>query len=52
MVRRALALGATQAVFASFGGNLLDPALRPQTAAAGHAQGLRIAGEHVAAFWT
>lgn len=43
---------ATQAVFASFGGNLLDPALRAQTAAAGHAQGLRIAGERVAAFWT
>ena len=42
---------ATQAVFASFGGNLLDPALRAPVAAAGRAQGLRVAGERVAAFW-
>jgi len=43
---------ATQAVFASFGGNLLDPALRARAASAARAQGLRIAGERIAAFWT
>src|ERR1700730_18262751 len=42
---------ATQAVFASFGGNLLDPALRPPAAAAGRPQRLRGAAERVAAFW-
>jgi NTE family protein len=42
---------ATQAVFASFGGNLLDPAIRGPAAAAAHAQGLRVAGERIAAFW-
>jgi NTE family protein len=43
---------ATQAVFAAFGGNLLDPAIRTPTAAAAHAQGLRIAGERIVGFCT
>jgi hypothetical protein len=42
---------ATQAVFAAFGGNLLDPAIRGPTAAAANAQGLRIADERIAALW-
>jgi NTE family protein len=42
---------ATQAVFASFGGNLLNPALRAPAAAAGQAQGRRVASGRIAAFW-
>ena len=43
---------ATQAVFASFGGNLLDPAIRERTARAAREQGRRIANERIAAFWS
>lgn len=41
---------ATQAVYASAGGNLLDPAVREGAARAGRAQG-RIVGPRVSSFW-
>lgn len=43
---------ATEAIFASVGGNILDPAVAEPAARAGRLQGSRVADECVAALWT
>lgn len=42
---------ASQAAFASVGGNLLDPSVRERAARAGREQGREVAGLHVASLW-
>jgi NTE family protein len=42
---------ATEAAFASVGGNLLDPSVRAQAARAGREQGRSLAGTHIVALW-
>jgi NTE family protein len=42
---------ATEAAFASVGGNLLEPAVRERAAYAGREQGRSVAADHTASLW-